>query len=76
VVVRLLPTEDDINPDGVVISIRWESFKPGYSVFIPAVQVDTAIDQIKRIAKRHNWTVKFKKRIEKGLRGVRVWRIV
>ncbi len=68
---------DDLNPDGVQIVVRWDDMVVGSSVFIPCVNTDKAIQQVKVICvDRRGWDIRAKARIENPHLGIRVWRLV
>jgi hypothetical protein len=46
------------------------------SVFIPCVNTQKAIQQVKTIAKTKGWDVKAYVRVENNKLGVRIWRIL
>lgn len=66
---------DELNPDGVRISVEWDKFVPGASVFVPTLNTEEAIKQAKEIAKLRHWKVATRVRIEAGRRGIRMWRV-
>jgi hypothetical protein len=55
--------------------IDWPKFKPGSSIFIPAVDIPSAVDAIKREAARLEFQFIHKIVVEDGIKGVRVWRL-
>ena len=68
---------DDLNPDGVHIVVKWEDMVVGSSVFIPCINTDKAIQQLKTIfVNRKGWDIRAKGVIENPHVGVRVWRIL
>ena len=68
---------DDLNPDGVHIVVKWEDMDVGSSVFIPCINTDKAIQQLKTICvNRKGWDIRAKVVIENPHVGVRVWRIL
>ena len=67
----------DLNPDGVRIVVDWSAMVVGSSVFIPCINTNKALQQVKRICvEEFDWDVRVKMVIEKPFSGVRVWRIV
>ena len=67
----------DLNPDGVRIVVDWGAMVVGSSVFIPCINTNKALQQVKRICvEEFGWDVRAKMVIEKPFSGVRVWRIV
>lgn len=67
---------DDLNPDGLRITVDWNAMDIGYSVFIPCVNTEKAKDQIKNVAKMKYWTVETRVVEENGKLGLRTWRTV
>tara|TARA_R110001592_G_scaffold210452_1_gene461955 strand:+ start:5637 stop:5864 length:228 start_codon:yes stop_codon:yes gene_type:complete len=67
---------DDLNPDGLRITVDWGAMDIGYSVFIPCVNTEKAKDQIKNVAKMKYWTVETRVVEENGKLGLRTWRTV
>lgn len=61
--------------NGTDYQIDWPRFKPGSSIFIPAIDTKAAIDAIKRESKRLEFEYALKVVIEDGIKGVRVWRL-
>ena len=64
-----------LNPDGVPLSIDWQFFEPGMSIFIPAVDTKKLKYQLERLAINRGFKVKGMERIEGGLLGMRFWRM-
>jgi hypothetical protein len=67
---------DDLNPDGLRITVDWDAMDIGYSVFIPCVNTEKAKDQIKNVAKMKYWTMETRVVEENGKLGLRTWRTV
>jgi hypothetical protein len=61
--------------NGTDYQIDWPDFKPGSSIFIPAVDIEAAINAIKREATRLEFQYVHKIVVEDGIKGVRVWRL-
>lgn len=66
----------DLAPDGVKILVDWGKFTVGSSVFVPAINIDELIVQVKLLALRNLWTIEYRQRIENKLWGVRFWRML
>jgi hypothetical protein len=47
----------------------------GSSFFIPCLDTEGALAQVKRTTKRLGYRIKTQIVVEKGIRGLRVWRI-
>jgi len=61
--------------NGTDYQIDWPDFKPGSSIFIPAVDTKAAIDAIKREATRLEFQYVYKIVVEDNIKGIRVWRL-
>ncbi len=66
---------DELNPDGVRMTVDWDAFVPGTSIFVPALNTEEAAKQARGIAQLRGWGVEVRLRIENGMRGIRVWRL-
>jgi hypothetical protein len=67
---------DSIAPDGLIIFLDMQQFEVGMSMFVPAIKLQTARKQIKKLTKEKGWEVSFADRIEDGKLGVRFWRLL
>tara|TARA_R110000796_G_scaffold117381_2_gene230209 strand:- start:721 stop:948 length:228 start_codon:yes stop_codon:yes gene_type:complete len=67
---------DDLNPDGLRITINWGVMDVKSSIFIPCINTEKAKDQLKKLAKRKKWEFEVQICIEDKKLGLRVWRIV
>jgi hypothetical protein len=67
---------DDLNPDGLRITVDWDAMDISYSIFIPCVNTEKAKEQVKNVAKMKYWTVETRVVEEDGKLGLRVWRTV
>jgi hypothetical protein len=68
--------KNDIDPDGVVITISWDKMTVGTSIFVPCLNTEKASRQIKAITNEKGWEIKQKVKIEGNKLGLRVWRFV
>ena len=66
---------DDLNPDGVRIVVNWDNMVVNASIFVPCVDTDKAIKQVKNIALIKGWEIVTRVTIEKNKFGLRVWRM-
>ena len=66
----------DIDPDGVIISVKWSKLKVGNAVFIPCIDTTKAKEQLKDIAVKKSWEFTIQIRVEDGKLGLRIWRTV
>ncbi len=57
------------------LHIHWDKFKPGTSFFVPCLDRTTTERMIKKEARRLGFNVATRQVIEKGVYGLRVWRI-
>ena len=64
----------DLNPDGVRVVINWEKMVVNASIFIPCINIEEALSQIKLITAEKGWGVETKILIEDEKLGLRVWR--
>ena len=65
---------DDLNPDGLRITVNWEDMSVAASIFVPCVNTEKAKGQINKIAKRKEWAFETQVCIEAGKLGLRAWR--
>lgn len=73
---KVIRQEGQVCPDGAVISINWENFVVGASVFIPAINLSELNKQMQIIANEKEIKLKGFDRIEGGKLGMRFWRIL
>ena len=59
---------------GIPIKIDWGKFKVGTSFFIPGVDQDYLIRQVRREMQRLKIVVQVQAVVENNMLGVRVWR--
>lgn len=64
----------DLAPDGIRIVVNWGSMVVGASFFIPCINTQGAIKDLKRITGERGWSISVKSFIENGKLGVRIWR--
>lgn len=64
----------DIAPDGVRIVLDWDAFELGASMFIPCIDTEEAVKQIRKIASQKGFKFKYKPMIVNEKWGVRIWR--
>jgi hypothetical protein len=65
-----------VSPDGVNITLDWDRFEIGHSVFIPAINLSRLDKQMQSIAEQKKIKLKGFDRIEAGKLGMRFWRIL
>lgn len=58
-----------------IIEIDWTKFKPYSSFFIPCLDAQDIVKQVKAECKRLKYRVLIKVVTEDRIRGVRVWRL-
>ena len=61
--------------NGVDYQILWSEFKPGSSIFLPAVDTKAAITAITKESERLEFQFIHKIVVEDGIKGIRVWRL-
>ena len=67
---------DDLNPDGLKITVDWESMDVGMSFFLPCIDIDKAKKQVKSVAKMKDFGVEIRIVIEDkklGWGGSKLW---
>tara|TARA_R100000541_G_scaffold680_4_gene4176 strand:- start:861 stop:1088 length:228 start_codon:yes stop_codon:yes gene_type:complete len=67
---------DDLNPDGLRITINWEVMDVKSSIFVPCINTEKAKDQLQKLAKRKKWEFEVQICVEDKKLGLRVWRTV
>jgi len=67
---------DDLDPDGVHITVNWNKLVVGASVFIPCINTEKARKQLKRVAQMKQYETTTHVCIENGMWGVRMWRLL
>jgi hypothetical protein len=65
---------DDIDPDGVSITIPWDKFEVGDSVFVPCLNTTRCIWQAREQTQKRDFTISTRICVEDGYLGVRIWR--
>jgi hypothetical protein len=60
---------------GIDFNVNWRNFVVGSSFFIPCLDPDIALEQVERATKRLKFRIKTQIVVEKGVQGLRVWRI-
>lgn len=65
----------EVYTNGLDYQILWAEFKPGSSMFLPAIDTKAAIAAIERESKRLEFEYVHKIVIEDGVKGIRVWRL-
>ena len=65
----------DMYTNGVDYQILWSEFKPGSSIFLPAVDTKAAIAAITKESERLEFQFIHKIVVEDGIKGIRVWRL-
>lgn len=61
--------------NGLSYHIQWEEFKPGASIFIPAIDVKDLIAVMTKESERLDFQFVHKIVVEDGVKGVRFWRL-
>jgi hypothetical protein len=60
---------------GLSFKVNWKNFVIGSSFFIPCLDTEEALAQVKRTTKRLGYKIKTQVVVEKGINGLRIWRI-
>jgi len=66
----------DIAPDGVRIIVDWGKFTKNASIFIPALNTQKAVAHVLEATKLEKQQLKYRVRVEEGVYGVRIWRLL
>jgi len=61
--------------NGTDYQILWSEFKPGSSIFLPAIDTDAAVTAITKESERLEFEFVHKVVIEDNVKGIRVWRL-
>jgi hypothetical protein len=61
--------------NGTDYQILWSEFKPGSSIFLPAIDTDAAVAAITKESERLEFEFVHKVVIEDNIKGIRVWRL-
>jgi hypothetical protein len=61
--------------NGVSFDVDWTKFKVGWSFFVPCLYADQGKEEVRRVCRRLGYRIAVKAVIEKGVRGLRIWRL-
>jgi hypothetical protein len=61
---------------GLDFRVNWKNFVVGSSFFIPCLAPEEALTTVLKTTKRLGYKVKGREVVEKGIGGLRVWRIL
>ena len=67
---------DDLNPDGLRVTVNWEDMSVGASIFVPCVNTEKGKEQLNKVAKLKEWEFSTQTCIEDGKLGLRALRTV
>jgi len=67
---------DDLNPDGLRVTINWENMDVSSSFFLPCINTEKGTKQLKSVAKMKGWEFEVQICVESKKLGLRVWRTV
>lgn len=67
---------DDLNPDGLRVTINWEDMDVSSSFFLPCINTEKGTKQLKSVAKMKGWEFEVQICVENKKLGLRVWRTV
>tara|TARA_R110000796_G_C14257037_1_gene399396 strand:+ start:186 stop:413 length:228 start_codon:yes stop_codon:yes gene_type:complete len=65
---------DDLNPDGLRVTVNWDGMGVKSSIFVPCVNTEKAKNQLQKLAERKKWEFDMQVCIENKKLGLRVWR--
>jgi len=65
---------DDLNPDGLRVTINWENMDVSSSFFLPCINTEKGTKQLKSVAKMKGWEFEVQICVENKKLGLRVWR--
>lgn len=68
--------QNQIAPDGVIITLELKHMVVGASFFIPCLDTDTTMREVSKVFKKKGWKATSKITIENDLFGLRIWRTV
>jgi hypothetical protein len=60
---------------GLNFRINWAKFIVGASFFIPCLDTEAALAEVTTVTKRLGYRIKTQVNVDKGIYGLRVWRI-
>jgi hypothetical protein len=66
---------DDIDPDGVSLSVDWDLFVVGSSLFIPCINHKKAVRQVANATGLRSRDLTFIATIVDDKYGIRIWRV-
>jgi hypothetical protein len=66
----------DLYPDGVRVVVKWDELQVGMSIFIPCINTNKAVSQVRHITQKRGWDIETKVGAVSGRWGVRVWRLL
>jgi len=64
-----------VKVENISYQVNWQKFKPGYSIFVPCVNVRAAKGEVMVVLRRLKIKVVMKVVIEEGIKGLRIWRV-
>ena len=67
---------DDLNPDGLRVTVNWDIMDVGSSFFLPCINTEKGTKQLKSVAKMKAWEFEVQICVENEKLGLRVWRTV
>jgi hypothetical protein len=67
---------DDLNPDGLRVTVNWDDMGVKSSIFVPCINTEKAKNQLQKLAERKKWEFDMQVCVENKKLGLRVWRTV
>jgi hypothetical protein len=65
---------DEFDPDGLRITVDWDKFIVGTSIFVPSINHIKLREQALELAKSRGWEIEMRRRVESKILGLRIWR--
>ena len=65
---------DDLNPDGLRITVNWGAMGVKSSIFVPCIDTEKAKEQLQKLANRKEWEFDVQVCVENKKLGLRAWR--
>jgi hypothetical protein len=60
---------------GLSFRVNWAKFIVGASIFIPCLDTDAAVAEVLKTTKRLRYKIRHRTAVDKGIYGLRIWRI-
>lgn len=60
---------------GLSFRINWSKFIVGASFFIPCLDIEATLAEVTTVTKRLGYKIKSQPTVDRGIYGLRIWRI-